>query len=276
MKCDKCSQAARVHVTEVKDSQKIERHLCGECASTEMAVGGVLRLKVCPLCDYWLVGSPAVGICPECGRKYDTNGIYLYGNALGGRRNSWNSPLRGPKRIILSGIITVAIVLFYLGPGRFAGLHGLHDPISVFIAGWFVAMYLLSLWRGLSDQGSGVVQVKLAAAGVRQGTRGLGPLPYEANEKGKLVAWRKVKEVQFGWRESYGEIRLSNQRGFWKLNLYREYVNANFACSKDEFIEVRMRVREWLVENDCAAALQYMANDSRSAMLPGGAMNEIA
>jgi hypothetical protein len=165
------------------------------------------------------------------------------------------------------------VALFYLWPRHYFGVQ---KPFAILFAGWFVAIYLLGVWRGLGDQGSGVVQVKLTAVGVRQGTRGVGALPYKANENGKLVPWRKVKEVQFGWREWYGEIRLSNSHGFWRFNLYREYVNINFACSRGEFIEMRKRVRQWLVQNHCEEALQYMTNHLGSAALPGGAMSDIA
>ena len=33
--CDKCGKAATVHLTEIIDGQKIEKHLCEDCASSE-------------------------------------------------------------------------------------------------------------------------------------------------------------------------------------------------------------------------------------------------
>lgn len=35
IKCDKCGQEATVHLTEIVDGQKIEKHLCADCASSE-------------------------------------------------------------------------------------------------------------------------------------------------------------------------------------------------------------------------------------------------
>jgi len=35
MKCDKCNNSATVHLTEIKQGKKIEKHLCEQCASTE-------------------------------------------------------------------------------------------------------------------------------------------------------------------------------------------------------------------------------------------------
>jgi hypothetical protein len=271
MICEQCGETAHVHITEVESGKTVNRHLCQQCASADIGQGATLRLKVCPRCDYSLVGSPAAGVCPECGRQYDTSQIYLYGNALGERRKSWNATLRGPRQIISGGLFTVAMVLPYWW--LLDSMH-FYRPFGMILAGWFVFTYLMAIWRGMNDQGSGVAQAKFTDDGVRQGNRGLGPLPYEANEKGKLVPWRKVKEVQFAWRGWYGEIRLSNQRGFFQLNLYRPYVHTNFACTKAEFIEVRKRVRQWLVKNNCKEAMQYMVNDPANAKLPGGAMNE--
>ncbi len=34
-KCDKCNKPATIHLTEIVDGQKFEKHLCEDCASTE-------------------------------------------------------------------------------------------------------------------------------------------------------------------------------------------------------------------------------------------------
>jgi len=34
-KCDKCSKPATIHLTEIIDGEKIEKHLCQDCAATE-------------------------------------------------------------------------------------------------------------------------------------------------------------------------------------------------------------------------------------------------
>jgi protein arginine kinase activator len=35
MQCDRCSKPATVHLTEIVDGEKIEKHLCEDCASSE-------------------------------------------------------------------------------------------------------------------------------------------------------------------------------------------------------------------------------------------------
>ena len=34
-KCDKCNKPATIHITEISDGQKIEKHLCEDCAAAE-------------------------------------------------------------------------------------------------------------------------------------------------------------------------------------------------------------------------------------------------
>ena len=45
-KCDKCGKEATVQITEIRDGQKIEKHLCQQCAATE---GVTIKAQV-PLC----------------------------------------------------------------------------------------------------------------------------------------------------------------------------------------------------------------------------------
>jgi len=35
LKCDKCDKAATIHLTEIVDGRKIEKHLCEDCAASE-------------------------------------------------------------------------------------------------------------------------------------------------------------------------------------------------------------------------------------------------
>jgi hypothetical protein len=216
--------------------------------------GEGFRVWVCPVCDYSLAGSSDVGTCPECGRAYDTSAIYLYGNPLGNKRSAWNQRTRGPWQIGWSVLVLGAIGVFVIWPHR----HGIAEsPLALAFFGWMVCAFCFSWWRGSSDQGSGMAQVKLTPSGVRQCSRGIGPLPYERNETSTLVPWRKVREVQFTWREYYGEIRLSNRKGFFRLNLHREYVHANFACRESDFPKLQETVRQWLAANGCSATVKY-------------------
>jgi protein-arginine kinase activator protein McsA len=42
MNCDVCNnELATVHLTDIKDSRKVERHLCLRCASKETGLGNI-------------------------------------------------------------------------------------------------------------------------------------------------------------------------------------------------------------------------------------------
>ncbi len=38
MKCDNCNKPATVHLTEIKNGKKMEKHLCQECAAASEGV----------------------------------------------------------------------------------------------------------------------------------------------------------------------------------------------------------------------------------------------
>ena len=40
MKCDNCNKPATVHLTEIKNGKKIEKHLCEQCAAAERRAAG--------------------------------------------------------------------------------------------------------------------------------------------------------------------------------------------------------------------------------------------
>jgi hypothetical protein len=217
-------------------------------------------LFVCPLCDYALVGLPAEGICPECGQGYGATEMFLYGNALGSRRNAWNNYNRKPAPIIGSLIVLAVTAYLIILPHNVSLLR---DPLVFVCLGLSSLSIILGLWRGFTDQGSGVVQVRLAPLGVRQGTRGIGPLPYERNARDKLIPWNKIKEAELNWRDSYGEIRLSNSKTFWRLRPYREFVHANFSSNIEHFEQVKNYLRYWLAKNNCADAIDFLEHQRR-------------
>ena len=67
-------------------------NVAGPSIELENRPEDALRLRNCPACDYDLTGLAAKGICPECGRAYDDQAIYLRGwptQPTGGRRASW-------------------------------------------------------------------------------------------------------------------------------------------------------------------------------------------
>ena len=45
MKCDKCDKAAKISITDIVNGEKIERHLCEDCAVSE----GFTMTAACPL-----------------------------------------------------------------------------------------------------------------------------------------------------------------------------------------------------------------------------------
>ena len=40
MKCDTCNKPATVHLTEIRNGKKIEKHLCEQCAAAAHRFGG--------------------------------------------------------------------------------------------------------------------------------------------------------------------------------------------------------------------------------------------
>jgi hypothetical protein len=220
------------------------------------ASGSAWRLWACPVCDYSLAGLPETGVCPECGRGYDSSEIYLYGNALGVRRTPWNAHIRGWKRVTWTLVVLAAEMWFF---ARFWGwITILRSPLLLCLTAIFLAGAVIGIWRGATDQGHGVSQVRLASRGFRQGTRGLGPLFYEKNVNAALVPWETVKEADVRWRGRYGEIRLGNDRRFLSWRAHKDFVHANFGSNEEMFGEVRERVRGWLAEHGCGEALRYM------------------
>jgi protein arginine kinase activator len=73
MKCDKCDKQATVHVTEIVGGQKIERHLCEDCAASEgVAVKADISISQL-LKDFVLQTSDAQEdelTCDVCGQTF--------------------------------------------------------------------------------------------------------------------------------------------------------------------------------------------------------------
>ncbi len=73
-KCDKCGKPATVHVTEVVGGEKLEKHLCEDCAANE----GVTMKAEIPISqlleDFILQNSsgpePAEAACDVCGMTF--------------------------------------------------------------------------------------------------------------------------------------------------------------------------------------------------------------
>jgi hypothetical protein len=82
-----------------------------ECGAQD-AVSELLRLRVCPGCDYSLETLPGEGICPECGRKYDQRFIVLNGVGRGQQDQREGGTWRGMAGNLLSVGIVLAIFVF--------------------------------------------------------------------------------------------------------------------------------------------------------------------
>jgi protein arginine kinase activator len=73
-KCDKCNKPATVHLTEITDGQKIEKHLCEDCASSE-GITVKASLPISQLLEDFVLqsGSREEGAdlkCDVCGLTY--------------------------------------------------------------------------------------------------------------------------------------------------------------------------------------------------------------
>jgi hypothetical protein len=207
-----------------------------------------LRLKVCPRCDYSLTGLPAVSTCPECGRPYDQLGVYLYGDAAGTRLRPWSSRPQKRRYLLWRVLLFLPICCLLLWHRSWHQMRF----FSFFQLTQFMIPFAIILWRSLSDSGSGVVQVKLTPDGVLQGVRGLGPIPYEKIDDGKLIPWEKIKSVRLKpLKNEQASIRLTSSNSWWQLT--REYVNANVRCTSAELDALIERIAQWRSAAGCAS-----------------------
>ena len=74
IKCEKCDREATVHLTEIVNGQKIERHLCAECAATE-GVTSKVQLPISQLLEEMVLqssgGKEAARLrCDVCGLSF--------------------------------------------------------------------------------------------------------------------------------------------------------------------------------------------------------------
>jgi protein arginine kinase activator len=119
MKCNKCSKAATMHITEViADEQFEEHHLCEECAQkylyeppkkgalkADVAAGdegeefGALNQKECPICGIKFVefrNSGRLG-CPHDYQEFREELLPLLENIHGETRHAGKTPRRLPQ-----------------------------------------------------------------------------------------------------------------------------------------------------------------------------------
>jgi len=73
-KCDKCSKPATIHLTEIIDGDKIEKHLCQNCAATE-GITVKAEVPISQLLEDFILQSGgaeelAEAVCEVCGMKF--------------------------------------------------------------------------------------------------------------------------------------------------------------------------------------------------------------
>ncbi|HSV15982.1 MAG TPA: hypothetical protein VLI90_17100, partial [Tepidisphaeraceae bacterium] len=104
---------------------------------------------------------------------------------------------------------------------------------------------VVSLLRSKSETGSGVVQVKLTSYGFHQGTRQLGPIPYQRCDEAALIPWSKAGFVQIADSPRRLHIKIAPTYIWWKFQARREFVNAEVSCTAVQQEALRARINKW-------------------------------
>jgi hypothetical protein len=206
---------------------------------------GLLRSTVCARCGYELTGlSQPTGACPECGRAYGGPEVCLYGYAAGGKQTAWTRKPLSLRRIAFVwtcvGVAALVLAPFW----RMITLTGLwYWPVS-----WLGFLGVVT-WRGLSDQPSDAVQVRLTPAGVRQMNRGWGPIPYDRVDRARPTPWAKVRHVAVK-PAGDGQVRVTMASSTEPWTFQRIYVDAIVRCPPEADAALRQRLAEWRAGGD--------------------------
>jgi hypothetical protein len=195
------------------------------------------RLLACPRCEYSLAAHPPAGTCPECGRIYSADEFVLYGYGMGERKNARNARPDSTKSLIVSGIVVVIVLFIY---GR--SLSRLSFPFYLVIVG---SSFAIQLWRRFTEEGQGVVQLRLTPNGFRQGARQSGPIPFERNDRAALRPWRRKLDARVQMLNAgRAEIMIKAKRPWWMPT--REYLHADVALEAEHVHELRKRMDAWI------------------------------
>ncbi len=86
MKCDHCKNVATVHLTEIKNGKKIEKHLCEQCAAQNEGLHPKTHMPINELLTNFVMahtniqGRQPEGLaCPQCGMNWSEfrqNGLF--------------------------------------------------------------------------------------------------------------------------------------------------------------------------------------------------------
>jgi hypothetical protein len=194
------------------------------------------RLKNCPRCEYSLEGLPLQGACPECGRDYDSDSIFLYGYGTGSKTTTFNrAPANAGAQLIGPLMFLIYFVYTYYYRGfRMMGGYFLVMPI-------ILAPYV---WQWLMGRGSKLAQIKLTREGFAQGARQLGPVPFATSEAAKVTPWNRAGAVLLALQEG-DRVHIKIGSAFRSWRLTRIYVEAIVDCTKEEMDSIARRINEW-------------------------------
>src|SRR5215203_2133279 len=73
MKCDNCNRAATVHLTEIKNGKKIEKHLCEQCAAQNEGLAVKSHTPINELLTNFVLAHS--GLTKEAGTACEACGI---------------------------------------------------------------------------------------------------------------------------------------------------------------------------------------------------------
>ncbi len=217
----------------------------GEAQTTAESTGDPLRPVVCPRCEYALAGLPATGVCPECGRAYGATEVVLYGY-MAGRQ------FRQRKELSRQGLVW-AWAVGAIGVGIDLASNFRRAPFGIRFIPWHMlgpAMCLVIFTRqAVANRGSGLLQVRLGPDGVRQGTRGLGVIPYEKADAVPPTPWSDVRRVTTdvlpdGW------LKITATAAEPGVRITQQPVNATVRCSRDALPPLRDRIAGWRAAAD--------------------------
>lgn len=118
-------------------------------------------LELCPDCGYPLVGLPAHGNCPECGREYDQSVMILPGSARGGTASLADA---SGSRLVWEIIIIALMfssIFWDLWRGRV-------QPLMYAALAFILPGYALTLFDRFTRRRPGLVHVYINANGCLQ------------------------------------------------------------------------------------------------------------
>jgi hypothetical protein len=114
--------------------------------------------EVCPICGYSLQGLPGQGICPECGKAYDSSELILHGWARGKHANLANT--RGTRFVLAFLPGGWLLYLWFTAAFTFAWRMAL-------LAGWIIPLAFHLFQRKSTDHPGGI-QVRMSRRGIVQ------------------------------------------------------------------------------------------------------------